>query len=531
MTETIYSKSGTNTIASNADASAQLLLPLVIVVFIIARLWHLTSSCLWFDEIFSVHAAEHSWRTILPFAAADLVHPPLFYILLKIWIGIGGESLLWLRLLPALVSIAAIAPVLLLSRSLNLSAAESTLALLLLAVNGYLIKYAQEVRMYSLLFFLSACSLWLFIACVRRPKISNGIIATLTAVNLLMIYTHYYGWLLVLIELALAVYLNRAIAKRLIVSFLILLASYVPWVLLIGRAFATPRINQNVGWIPRPGVRALTEFAMSLAQPFVSAESNIDRLNPFGVALAMLLFIAPVVLLTWQLRRRPRNDRAQSDSLLAVFTFAPIALILLLSWVLPRSIWGARHLIIVFVPFAMMAAIAIVRLRPYWVRVTMVLIAGCWFSAATVYVLVRPTPHFIWCAWGPLAEQAVQEDQSSSRSTSLYAFEDLVAYHLWFALKNAKDGTHKVSVIKNLPGTTEDTAYFLPRSFNDIEVRGPQIPNENEIWIAYRAPRVEEQQPPLNQFLTSGYQIKEVLNERAQNENAFMIRVARTSRP
>ena len=32
-----------------------------------------------------------------------------------------------------------------------------------MAVNGYLIKYAQEVRMYSLLLFFTVCSLWLFI--------------------------------------------------------------------------------------------------------------------------------------------------------------------------------------------------------------------------------------------------------------------------------------------------------------------------------------------------------------------------------
>lgn len=527
MTETIYSKSATNTIASNADASAKLLLPLVIVLFIVARLWHLTASCLWFDEIFSVHAAEHSWRTILPFAAADLVHPPLFYLLLKIWIGIGGDSLIWLRLFPALVSIAAIVPVLLMSRELNLSAAETTLTLLLLAVNGYLIKYAQEVRMYSLLFFLSTGSLWLLVAAIRRPKLSNGMVIALTAVNLLMIYTHYYGWLLVLIELALAVWLNRAMAKRLFVSCLVLLASYAPWFFLIVRAFQVQRMDQNVGWIPRPGLRAVTEFAMSLTQPFIAPESSIDRINPFGVALALLIFFAPVLVLIRQSLRRDRNGSARSIRLLALLTFAPITLAFLASWVLPRSIWGTRHLIIVVGPFTMIAAIAIVRLQPYWSRAAVVLILGCWFSATAVYALMRPTPHFIWCAWGPLAEQAAQADQSWSRPTSLYAFEDLVAYHLWFALKNAKAGTHKVSVIKNLPDTTEDTAYFLPRDFNEIEVRGPEIPNENEIWIAFRGPRIDEQQPPLKQFVTGGYQIIEVLNERAQNQHAFMIRLAK----
>src|SRR5204863_6993338 len=138
---------------------------------------------------------------------------------------------------------------------------------------------------------------------------------------------------------------------------------------------------------------------------------------------------------------------------------------------------------------------------------------------------------FIWCAWGPLAQQAARADESSSRPTTLYAFEDLVAYHLWFALKDAKAGTHKVSVIKNIPGTYEDTAYFLPRDFNDIEVRGPQIPNEPEIWIALRATSIDEQQPPLKHFISAGYQIRQVLSERAQGQNAFMIRVARASRP
>jgi uncharacterized membrane protein len=525
LTETIYSKSATNTIASSADRYAKIFLSLVIVLFIVARLWHLTSNCLWFDEIFSVHAAEHSWAGLLRFVAADLVHPPLFYLLLKIWIGIGGESVLWLRLFPAIASIAAIVPIILMARELKLSPAETTLTLLLLAINGYLIKYAQEVRMYSLLFCLSACSLWLFIASVRRQKFSNGMLVALTAVNLLMIYTHYYGWLVVALELTVALWINRAITQKLILSFLVLLASYVPWIVLLWRAFAVQRMNQNVGWIPRPGLRALTEFAMLLAQPLVSSESNIDRINLFGVAIVLLIFVAPVVLLIWQ-SIRTRQGNEQSILLLSALTFGPIAAVLLASWILPRSIWGARHLIIVVVPCAMLAAIAIIRLQTYWARVAIVLVAGCWFSATAVYVLIRPTPHFIWCAWGPLAEQAVAAGPSS-RPTSLYAFEDLVAYHLWFALKNDQRGNYKVSVIKNLPGTTEDNAYFLPRDFDEIEVRGPVIPNGSEIWIAFRAPRVDEQQPPLKQFVTAGYQVEQILSEQAQHQNAFMIKLGR----
>src|ERR1044071_9702029 len=89
-------------------------------LYVAARLWRLTASCLWFDEIFSVHAARHAWGALWRFAAADLIHPPLFYALLKLWAAAGGESLLWLRLFPALTAVAALVPFILLARELRL---------------------------------------------------------------------------------------------------------------------------------------------------------------------------------------------------------------------------------------------------------------------------------------------------------------------------------------------------------------------------------------------------------------------------
>jgi len=132
-------------------------------VFVALRLWNLTDSCLWFDEIFGVHAAEMDWGNLFWFVAQDLIHPPLFYALLKIWIAAGGESLFWLRFFPVFFSTIAVAPFILLCRQFKLSLPTIALALMFFAVNGSLIKYAQEVRMYSLLLCLGLFSLWLFI--------------------------------------------------------------------------------------------------------------------------------------------------------------------------------------------------------------------------------------------------------------------------------------------------------------------------------------------------------------------------------
>ena len=68
------------------------IIALICVVYILLRLWNVTDSCLGFDEIFSVHAAAHDWKNTFWFVAQDLIHPPLFYIFLKIRIFINTDA-------------------------------------------------------------------------------------------------------------------------------------------------------------------------------------------------------------------------------------------------------------------------------------------------------------------------------------------------------------------------------------------------------------------------------------------------------
>src|ERR671939_103762 len=141
-----------------------ILTALLVALYVAARLWHLTATCLWFDEIFSVHAARHTWGMLWSFAAADLIHPPLFYALLKLWAAAGGESLLWLRLFPALTSLLTLVPFFLL---------------------------AQELRMYSLLLLLTLASLWLLAKLLNSGRAAPKVLLALGLVNLLLVYTHY----------------------------------------------------------------------------------------------------------------------------------------------------------------------------------------------------------------------------------------------------------------------------------------------------------------------------------------------------
>ncbi len=520
------------TVRNKSVPTGTVLTALIIVLFAAVRLWRLTATCLWFDEVFSIHAARHGWTELLQFVAADLIHPPLFYLLVKIWIGMGGESLMWLRLLPAVFAIAAIVPFVLLCRALELSQAERNLALLLLAVNGYLIKYAQELRMYSLLMFLSLCSLWLFIRFFKAEQGSRKQLLWLFLVNLLLVYAHYAGWLVVVLEASALAIWQRRKAARFFSGVVITILSYAPWVFLVFQnAEAGKGLAQNIGWVLRPTFRDLTQLYALLNKPFWFIQSSAAR--PFDQLTALFaLLIVGVPLLLWSLRLwRTGGDvkGAPVNPLRALFllALAPVLILFGLSWLLPLSIWGTRHLIVVAAPYSILAAVAIIRLSHYWIKVATCLILGSWFLLAGIaWSLARPQS-YIWCQWEPLVRQVQLRDPRSTEEVSVYAFEDLIAYHLWFASSSLHANQFKVAVIKGVPEIQEDAAYFMPRRFNEIAVTNTAQISGTEIWIAYRAPDWNEMAPPLSVFKNMGYAPKNVYSAQAQGQRAFIVRMVR----
>src|SRR5262249_23492195 len=157
--------------------------------FIAARIWRLTDYGLFGDEIFSMQAIGDDWSGVITNVIADGVHPPLFYLLLKAWTVIGGESLFWLKLLPLLISIVSILPFFLLCRELKLGPGAINLSLGLMACNGFLVTYAQELRMYSMLQALAISSLWLFTRLINSRRDAKKAQLALFVCNLILIYT------------------------------------------------------------------------------------------------------------------------------------------------------------------------------------------------------------------------------------------------------------------------------------------------------------------------------------------------------
>ena len=545
---------GARSLRARALSPGVLLTAGLVCLYAAARLWHLTASCLWFDELFGVHAARHTWVEMWRFVAADLIHPPLFYALLKIWVASGGESLLWLRLFPALAAVAAVVPLLLLTRELRLGARARNVALLVAASNGYLIKYAQEVRMYGLLLLLTLTSLWLFARLLNASGRARGTFLALAFVNLLLVYTHYYGWLVVACEVVFVAWKARHRLRALLVAAGGPALAYVPWVLACVGASArgSGGLAQNIGWIERPRVRDLLQLFALFNEPFYFRQSSADPLYARGGALFGLLFVGlPILVLLvgvarnlsarWSVDDEGRVEECphapllgRTDGVVAfllVFTLLPVLLAFAASYVLPQSVWGTRHLVVAYAPYALLAGLALERLRPLWLRSTALILLCGWLLTAGTLMLVRRDATPIWCAWEGLAVSAARDEGGGSTveggasgAAEVYAFEDLVAYHLWFAFERGRTaGRFRVVSIKGAPGLTEDPAYFLPRGFDGVAVANPDALRGERFWLAFRDTNWDESHQPLKLINERGYRAERVYETAAQGQRAFLV--------
>ncbi|HXH71181.1 MAG TPA: hypothetical protein VNI60_12690 [Pyrinomonadaceae bacterium] len=515
---------------------------LISVVYILLRMWNLTASCLWFDEIFSVHAATHSWQSLYWFVAQDMIHPPLFYVLLKIWIFVGGENLSWLRFFPVLFSILSIIPFLLLCRQLKLPSPSIALALTFFAVNGSLIKYAQEVRMYSLLLCFALFSMWVF---VRFLNTGKGFLFLLI-INILLVYTHYFGWLIIASEVFAVVILARERLKQILLMSFLSFLSFTPWIFAIWQATKiNANVGQNIGWMTKPNLPAIFQFVFDLFEPIYFEQSNTDEPTIFFITLPILLVGIIAFGLYFTAWKSETKIEKRKFSLLLIFTFAPILMAFIASWILPYSIWGTRHLIIAFAPFAILLAIAFTKIfteRRHTndnlnrqvtgvpvLKGAVLLLVFLLFAAAFLLQATRSKPKYIWCAWENLA-LSLPQTQSDSQITNssdpikIYVFEDLVAYHFWFALR---DSSEKFQIIKvnGIEGLTEDKAYFLPRDFDKI--KSPEDFEGERFFVAFRAQNWNESAPPLQNLISKGYRIGEPQFFEAQGLKAFLVEVGK----
>jgi mannosyltransferase len=124
-------------------------LPWLLFLAIVIRLANLTYHSLWYDEVVSTFWAARPAGEIVRvgLALTQDKHPPLYYLLLRGWTTLFGQSDFSARSLGALIGALAVLPIYGIGTRLG-GRRAGIIAGFLLALNPFLVWYSQEVRMF-----------------------------------------------------------------------------------------------------------------------------------------------------------------------------------------------------------------------------------------------------------------------------------------------------------------------------------------------------------------------------------------------
>lgn len=188
---------------------------------------------LWLDEAQSVAIARLPLGQMLDALRADGA-PPLYYVLLHVWMALWGESTLAVRSLSVLANVGCLAGLWLLVRRLGATQPLAWVAVVLGASLPWMARFASETRMYALVCLLVVL---LGLACLHLAAHSGWralLGATLAWAALLL--THY--WALFVVASALILGLMcwcrcpplRAMVRRQAVALFAGMLLFAPWV-------------------------------------------------------------------------------------------------------------------------------------------------------------------------------------------------------------------------------------------------------------------------------------------------------------
>lgn len=352
-------------------ASVTLAVAAITALALLLRLYQLDAASFWSDEAFSGHWIHRSLAYISIDGLVIETTPPLYYILLKGWAMVFGDSDFALRLFSVAASVATVLMVFVLGREFC-GTPVALAAALVFAVAPMQIAYAQEARAYALVPLFFAMALLGLLRFIRaaldaRPSCDNAALALYATGATLLIYGH-----------ATSVFTVAALSGC---GGLLLLMQY-------GRPALRPFVLANlaVALLAVPQLYAILEQAFRYDLDWIETPDLVGLLN-----LVNNLFVDPVTPLTlfrW-------------SSLLACVTAA--ALLLALLWtrlnlvtavlvigvpavflvaVIGLSFWSPflipRIIIWLGVPLSLLAGMVLLGPAPAWMRATVgTLLAAC----------------------------------------------------------------------------------------------------------------------------------------------------------
>ena len=316
--------------------AAPVVLLLLVLLSLLVRTRELHAG-FWIDEGISVGIAHEHWTSI-PHLLREDGSPPLYYLLLGIWVRLFGDSEAATHTLSLCFGLACI-PVAFFAGRAVFGRLTGLACALLAALDPFLTYYAQETRMYELEALLSLVVAWAYVEGIVRAK--RLWIPLLSVATALLALTHNWG-LFACVGLAAATLVAVRDRLRLFLvaaaGVAVLYAVWVPTLLLQARHTGAP-------WSTAPSVHDLVLSAGAV----VGGDASY-------VAIALVGGAALTAVV-----QRGLGDERRTVLALAVMVAGTVLAAFISSQLSPA--WTTRYFAVAFGPVLLLAGHGLVRAR------------------------------------------------------------------------------------------------------------------------------------------------------------------------
>lgn len=228
------------------------------------------SDSIWLDEAFSLSLVEQSFTDIIKNTAID-VHPPLYYLLLKIILSLfhflGIHHTILIAKFTSLIPMGLLLVVSYTKIAKLFGKKTAFLFNLLLLGMPQLMFYSIEIRMYSFAFLFVT----LFYLSFLDWKIENSTksLFKMTIFSILCFYTHYFAgvtvacfYLFLLVEYGIKKDLQRL--KSLVFSIFLTILLYLPWLIILIRQILCVRENYWIEAITFDTIKSFIQYPYTI---------------------------------------------------------------------------------------------------------------------------------------------------------------------------------------------------------------------------------------------------------------------------
>lgn len=237
--------------------------------------------------------------TIKSLALEDSQHPPLYYLIARLWVQWFGSSVTVTRSVAALLSLLAFPCIYWLCLELFESSLVGWVAIAFLAVSPFHVLYAQEAREYSLwsvtILFSSAT---LLRAMRLKTKLSWGMYAVSVTLGL---YTFLFSGLVMIAHGVYVIAIERFRFTKKVIAYLLAsvvgLLAFTPWLVAVVTHLA--KIKETTGWIGYsiPVLSLMKTWVVNLSYFFIDFDYDLRRPNDGSILKLIVKLLLPIILI------------------------------------------------------------------------------------------------------------------------------------------------------------------------------------------------------------------------------------------